>query len=130
MVRKKTPKRSGKKAKKEVPKVEAPVAPPKKAKPPKRASWRPSAYNVQTESGTPLNVEQEGKRTIFFTGPAVWNVPQDRDEEAILEDLLEHSGNGYTMRKLPLVRQRKDGYWLPDKEAIKAALEEGTSEEE
>jgi len=38
------------------------------------------------------------------------------------------------MRKLPLVRQRKDHLnrvtWLPDKEAIKAYLEDETSEEE
>jgi len=63
-----------------------PAAPPKKEKPKivekvKAAvtrKRRPQAYNIQTEDGTPVNVEQENKRTIFFTGPNVWNVPRTR----------------------------------------------------
>jgi hypothetical protein len=97
-----------------------------------KAEWIPQAYNVMTENGTPLNVDQgQDKRTIYFTGPGVWNVPQDRDEEAVLERLLENSGNGYAKRKLPCVVKREgDGKWLPDKAAIVAALEEGPTEEE
>lgn len=97
-----------------------------------KKAWEPThAYNIQTVNGTPMNIDQgSAKRTIYFTGPNVWNVPQDKDEEGLMEHYLSHAGNGYTMRKLPFVKQRPDGFWLPDREGIKATLEANTTEEE
>lgn len=106
----------------------------------RKKDWTPQAYNIDTGNATPMNVEQgPDKRTIFFGGPNVWNVPQDEAEEALLEDLLSHQGDGYVMRKLPLVKLRKapegshkPDFWLPDREAIAehiAANDGATSEE-
>lgn len=100
--------------------------------------WTPQAYNIVTDNKTPINVEQgPDKRIIFFGGPNVWNVPQDRDEEDKLEHLYTHQGKSYVMRKLPLVKLRKapegsnkPDFWLPDREAIDEHLADTAPMEE
>lgn len=103
-----------------------------KKKSAKKASWTPNAYNINNTSGSPINFDQGPyRRMICFGGPAVWNVPQDKTEEKLLEHEYNRQGSGgFIMRKLPYVKQREDGFWLPDKEAIKAFLEDEEKSEE